>query len=92
MRTEPTEQENRLAIDALKAEEKPEFTLKNARAGLQMAGEKTCYVVVADSGIFEYHIASFHFNNNVDSNSQNWARFLADKLAREINAGVYDGT
>lgn len=91
MRTEPTEQENRAAIDALKAEEKPTFKLHSARCGY--TEDPSCYwpvyiVVCQDDNDSSVHIGEFPVL--VEGDRQR-ARFLAEKLTRDINAGIYNG-
>lgn len=87
MRTEPTEQQNRAAIDAIKAEERfPEgVTLKDARSGY--VNTEDVYGVYASVNGNDMPIAAF----DALKLPKGVARFLAEKLTRDINSGVYNG-
>lgn len=84
MRTEPTPQENRAAIDALKAEEAfPEgYGLTDARAGYCDKGYTVVCVKQTERLMQFVTVATFYGTGDIP-------RFLAEKLARDINAGVY---
>lgn len=93
MRTEPTPEQNRAAIDALKAEEKPKFKLHSARCGLDE--DKSYYfpiyhVIALNEDDLEVSVA--HFPVYSGSIGRDRARFLAEDLTRRINAGEYEGS
>lgn len=77
----PTEYENRAAIDALKAEEQIKFPYYDARAGLNIL--RTHFIVVAiPNGMgTQQEIAYFPVANDFKL-----ARQMAESLARQINS------